>query len=63
MNRMILVSLITAQKGWDFGSKATLNEEFKEFDAFKKLPFNRLIGEYVLDINSKKRYKLVKDYI
>lgn len=40
------------------GPKAAFNEEFVKASPNKELPFENLIGEYHLDVDSKKRYKI-----
>lgn len=40
------------------GSRAVFNEEFVIANPKKELPFKRLIGEYQLDEDSKRRYKI-----
>ena len=55
-NIILLSLLITTLLSCDFGPKGALNEEFEEFDRTKELPYNKLIGKYQLDKDSKKRY-------
>lgn len=40
------------------GPKAALNEEFENVNPKTKIPYSKLIGTYILDIDSKKRYNI-----
>ncbi|WP_143882836.1 hypothetical protein [Chryseobacterium binzhouense] len=41
------------------GPKAAFNEEFVKANLNKELPFEKLVGKYQLDEDSKKRYKII----
>lgn len=43
------------------GPEAALNEDFEYVDASKPLPFEKLVGLYKLDEDSKKRYNIPLD--
>ncbi|KUJ57069.1 hypothetical protein AR686_05225 [Chryseobacterium aquaticum subsp. greenlandense] len=40
------------------GPRAAFNEEFVRANPKNKLPFEKLVGEYILDEDSKSRYKI-----
>ncbi|MCY0968759.1 hypothetical protein [Chryseobacterium wangxinyae] len=51
---LILILLLSCQDG----PKAAFNEEFVKVNPKKELPFEKLVGEYQLDEDSKRRYKI-----
>lgn len=55
---MIILFLLSCGDG---GSKAIFNEEFIEANPTKKIPFEKLVGFYKLDDDSKKRYRILKN--
>ncbi len=55
---IILITTFLLLLGCQDGPKAAFNDGFVRADPTKKLPFEKLVGVYKLDDDSKKRYKI-----
>ncbi|WDT67294.1 hypothetical protein [Cloacibacterium sp. TD35] len=60
MKNIILLSLLLSLLSCQDGPKAAFNENFED-RGYSGLPFEKIIGFYKLDNDSKKRYKIPKE--
>ncbi|PIF44410.1 hypothetical protein CLU96_1377 [Chryseobacterium sp. 52] len=58
MKRLFLFIIILSLLSCQDGPRAAFNDEFVKADPKKEFPFEKLVGEYQLDNDSKKRYKI-----
>lgn len=58
MKRVFLFTILFFLFSCQDGPRAAFNEEFEKVNPKIYLPFEKLVGEYSLDNDSKKRYKI-----